>query len=73
MQGCHGCLSYTGTSSALGSTCCVNQSVCCSLYFTMATPFLTAMQPIGGVGISNEHATVRVQRPPVPPPRGLFA
>jgi hypothetical protein len=72
MQGCHSCLSHTGTSSALGSTCCANQSVCCSLYFTKATSFLTAMQLIGGVGISNEHATVRAQRPPVPPPRSVF-
>jgi len=74
MQGCHGCPSHTtGTSSALASTCCANQSVCCSLYFSKATSFLTAMQLIGGVGISNEHATVRAQRPPVPPPRGVFA
>jgi hypothetical protein len=74
MQGCHGCLSHTtGTSSGLGSTCCVTQSGCCSLYFTRATPFLTEMQLIGGVGIGNEHATVRTQRPPVPPPRGVFA
>jgi hypothetical protein len=73
MQDCHGCLSHTGTSSALGSTCCANQSVCCSLYFTKATSFLTAMQLIGGVGISDERATVRAQRPAVPPPRGVFA
>jgi hypothetical protein len=31
------------------------------------------MQLIGGVGISDENATVRAQRPPVPPPRGVFA
>ena len=73
MQGCHGCLSHTGTSSPLGSTCCANQSVCCSLYFTKATSFLTAMQLIGRVGISDERAIVRAQRPAVPPPRGVFA
>jgi hypothetical protein len=74
MQGCEGCLSHTtGTSSGLGSTCCGTQSGCCSLYFTRATLFLTRMQLIGAVGIRDEHATVRAQRPPVPPPRGVFA
>ena len=74
MQRCHGCLSHTtGTSSGLGSTCCAAQSGCCSLYFTRVTPFLTEMQLIGGVGISDEHATLRAQRPPVPPPRSVIS
>jgi hypothetical protein len=74
MQGCHGCLSHTtGSSSALESTCCGTQSGCCSLYFTRATPFLTGMQLIVVIGINDEHATVRAQRPLVPPPRGVFA
>jgi hypothetical protein len=72
--GCHSCPTNTGeTNSGLASTCCTSQSGCCSLYFTKATSFLTAMQLIVVIGINDEHATVRTQRPRVPPPRGVFA
>jgi hypothetical protein len=71
---CHSCPTNTGeTNRGFGSTCCGTQSMCCALYFTKARAFVTPMQLIGTVGVSDEHASARAQRPPVPPPRSLIS
>jgi hypothetical protein len=71
---CHSCPMTTGeTSSAFGSSCCATQSGCCALYLTRATTFSAGVQLIGTVGVNDERATTRTQRPPVPPPRGAFS
>jgi hypothetical protein len=71
---CHSCLTTMGdTTSALASSCCAAQSGCCALYFTRSTPFSTSMQLLGVIGINDEGATTRTQRPLVPPPRGAFS
>jgi hypothetical protein len=41
------------------------------LYAT--TPFSTSMQLLGVIGINDERATTRTQRPLIPPPRGSFS
>jgi hypothetical protein len=71
---CHSCSTNAGeTNPGLGSTCCAAQSVCCALYFTKAKAFVTPMQLIGTVGISDERPSARAQRPPVPPPRSAIS
>jgi len=74
MGGCHGCPANTGgMNSGFGSTCCGGQAGCCWLYFTDVARFVTGMEMVGKVGISNERVTTRAQRPPVPPPRIAFS
>lgn len=74
VDGCQSCPMNTGaTNSGSGSTCCAMQSVCLLLYFTSPTSLVTAMQMISTIGVINECATARAQRPPVPPPRILFS
>src|SRR6185312_6726070 len=69
---CHSCIATMGdTTSALASSCCAAQSGCCALYFTRSTPFSISMQLLGVIGINDECATTRTQRPLIPPPRGV--
>jgi hypothetical protein len=71
---CTGCPMNAGeTPSSFASSCCSAQSTCCSLYFVRSTPFFVSMRMSGTIGFSNERATARAERPPVPPPRGWFS
>ena len=70
--GCHSCLKTMGETTS-ASSCCAAQSVCCAFYFTRAIPFSADMRLLGVVGVSDECAKTRTQRPSVPPPRGVFS
>ena len=71
---CHSCPMPIGeTSSTLGGSCCATQSACCTLYFARPAVFSTSMLLLGTVRVSDERVTTRAERPPVPPPRALFA
>jgi hypothetical protein len=67
---CHGCPSDADTQdSNTRSTCCFNQHCCVVLYLTNARPFVANILVLGTVNGIDEHASTRVHRPPVPPPR----
>src|SRR4029450_12276893 len=70
---CHSCPTSMGGTSTSGSSCCVTQLGCCTLYLTRATPFLADIPLIGTVNLDDERAMARTQRPSVPPPRGAFS
>jgi hypothetical protein len=61
------------TTSGFASSCCTTQSACLALYFSKATPFSTSVHLLGLIGVSDERATTRAERPPVPPPRGVIS
>jgi hypothetical protein len=74
MVGCHRCPATMGeTTSGFASSCCVSQSACLALYFSKATPFSASVHLLGVIGVSDERATTRIERPPVPPPRSVFS
>jgi hypothetical protein len=71
---CHGCPATMGqTSSAFAPSCCATQATCLALYFSKATSFFTSMHLLGVIGVSDERATTRTQRPLIPPPRDVFS
>ena len=71
---CNSCPTAMGqTPSSFASSCCSTQSTCCSLYFVRTTPFSVSMRVTGAVSFSDERATARAERPPVPPPRSQFS
>src|SRR3979411_428421 len=73
---CHGCPSDVDTKdSTTRSTCCFAQHCCVVLYLTNAQPFIAQKLVLGTINGSDEHASKRAHRPPVPPPRvaGLIA
>ncbi len=44
-----------------------------TVFYESDAILFTSMQLIGTVGVNDERATTRTQRPPVPPPRGAFS
>jgi hypothetical protein len=66
---CHSCPATMG----FASSCCASQSACLALYLSKATPFSASVHPLGVIGVSDERATKRAERPPVPPPRSVFS
>jgi hypothetical protein len=67
---CHGCPSDADTQdSTTRSTCCFAQHCCVVLYLTNAQPFIAQELVLGTINASDEHASKRAHRPPVPPPR----
>jgi len=71
---CNSCPTAMGqTPSSFASSCCLVHWTCCALYFARATPFFTNMRVLGTIGASDERATMRAERPPVPPPRSDFS
>jgi hypothetical protein len=74
MGRCNSCPMTMGDApSGLASSCCSIQPTCCTLYFARATPFSTSMRVLGTIGVSDQCATARAERPPVPPPRVEFS
>ena len=61
-------LNQTGTNST--STCCVSPSACVPFHVSNEDGFGPRSEVIGAIFVSNDHFSVRTQRPPVPPPRG---
>jgi hypothetical protein len=70
---CHSCPAAAAEStSAPGAPCCATQSGCFALYFTRTKTFSASVHLLGVIRVSDEPAITRTQRPPVPPPRGVF-
>jgi len=62
-----------GSMTPSSTTCCSGPAACLFLYFGNSNPFLAQTQLSGAISLNNDHPIVRVQRPPVPPPRSQFS
>lgn len=63
----------TASSSATRSNCCSGQVCCVVLYVVSAAYLLDPMLAGERIGEIAQHASERIQRPPVPPPRVEFS
>ena len=57
-----------GTTSS-SATCCTAPTACLFLYFGNGDSFAAQKQMIRAISMSDDRATARSKRPPVPPPR----
>jgi len=67
------CPINSGSTTPSSASCCSGPAACLFLYFGHANTFSAQAQLSGAISLDNDQVSERVQRPPIPPPRGTFS